>query len=57
LTTVPFYFSTAEEFHTHMMYFGVINGPVEGVLIGSILMVVSGITGWSYVSEPTHFSI
>lgn len=45
LTTVPFYFSTAEEFHTKMMYFGVINGPVEGVLIGIGLMIVSGTYG------------
>lgn len=31
-----------------MMYFGIINGPVEGVLIGSILMLVSGLVGPSW---------
>ncbi|CAG8484544.1 8072_t:CDS:2 [Acaulospora morrowiae] len=45
LTTIPFYLSTWEEYHTGVLYLGYFNGPTEGVIIGCILMTISAITG------------
>ncbi|CAG8483423.1 8944_t:CDS:2 [Ambispora gerdemannii] len=45
LTTVPFYLSTWEEYHTGTLYLGYINGPTEGLLLACGSMVLSGIFG------------
>ncbi|KAJ1510390.1 hypothetical protein HMI55_007012 [Coelomomyces lativittatus] len=45
LTTVAFYFSTWEEYHTGTLYLGLLNGPTEGILIACIMSIISGIYG------------
>ncbi|KAI9009503.1 CDP-alcohol phosphatidyltransferase-domain-containing protein [Gaertneriomyces semiglobifer] len=50
LTTVPFFFSTWENYHTGSLYLGYINGPTEGLIIACITLIISGIFGpavWS----------
>lgn len=39
------YFSTWETYHTHTLYLGYFNGPTEGLLLASTLMLVSGYFG------------
>lgn len=39
------FFSTWETYHTHTLYLGYFNGPTEGLLIASLLMVASGYFG------------
>ncbi|KAG5461022.1 MAG: CDP-alcohol phosphatidyltransferase-domain-containing protein, partial [Olpidium bornovanus] len=43
--TLPFYFSTWEEYHTGVLYLGYVNGPTEGIIIACLLMIASGIWG------------
>ncbi|CAG8588958.1 7753_t:CDS:2 [Paraglomus occultum] len=45
VTTLPFYLSTWEEYHTGILYLGYINGPTEGLVIACIMMILSGIFG------------
>jgi ethanolaminephosphotransferase len=45
LTTIPFYFSTWEEYHTGVLYLGYINGPTEGLLISCTILILSGVFG------------
>lgn len=42
---LPMFFSTWETYHTHTLYLGYFNGPTEGLLIASLLMVVSAYFG------------
>lgn len=42
---LPMFFSTWETYHTHTLYLGYFNGPTEGLLIASLLMVASGYFG------------
>lgn len=39
------FFSTWETYHTHTLYLGYFNGPTEGLLIASMIMVASGYFG------------
>lgn len=39
------FFSTWETYHTHTLYLGYFNGPTEGLLIASLLMIGSGYFG------------
>lgn len=48
---LPMFFSTWETYHTHTLYLGYFNGPTEGLLIATILMILSGYFGpqiWGY---------
>lgn len=42
---LPMFFSTWETYHTHTLYLGYFNGPTEGLLIASCLMLASGYFG------------
>lgn len=42
---LPMYFSTWETYHTHTLYLGYFNGPTEGLLIASLITLVSGYYG------------
>jgi ethanolaminephosphotransferase len=53
-TTVPFYFSTWEEYHTGVLYLGYINGPTEGLVLSSLSMFVAGIYGPQIFHQPLH---
>ena len=41
---IAFYMSTWEEYHTGVLYLGVVNGPTEGLLACCALMAY---TGWA----------
>ena len=42
---LPMFFSTWETYHTHTLYLGVFNGPTEGLIIATLIMVISGTYG------------
>ncbi|KAL9113341.1 MAG: hypothetical protein Q9227_002382 [Pyrenula ochraceoflavens] len=42
---LPMFFSTWETYHTHTLYLGYFNGPTEGLLLASLIMVISGYYG------------
>jgi ethanolaminephosphotransferase len=42
---LPMFFSTWETYHTHTLYLGYFNGPTEGLIIATAMMLVSGIYG------------
>ncbi|GAA5910853.1 hypothetical protein JCM6882_003444 [Rhodosporidiobolus microsporus] len=42
------YVSTWEEYHTGTLYLGYINGPVEGILLGVLVLLISTINGPSW---------
>lgn len=54
LTTLPFYLSTWEEYHTGVLYLGYINGPTEGLIVAVIVMVLSGVYGSWIWHETLH---
>lgn len=50
--TLPMFFSTWETYHTHTLYLGYFNGPTEGLILASSIMVISGYYGPAVWSEP-----
>ncbi|KAF2674730.1 Choline/ethanolaminephosphotransferase [Microthyrium microscopicum] len=52
IPTLPMYFSTWETYHTHTLYLGYFNGPTEGLLIASLMMIASGIYGPQFWQTP-----
>lgn len=54
-TTLNFYLSTWEEFHTGTLYLSVFSGPVEGVLILCIMDIITGFTGPQLWSEKRSY--
>lgn len=49
---LPMFFSTWETYHTHTLYLGVFNGPTEGLIIGCIIMIMSGYYGPEIWTHP-----
>ncbi|GAB7354715.1 hypothetical protein MBLNU459_g5131t1 [Dothideomycetes sp. NU459] len=49
---IPMFFSTWETYHTHTLYLGYINGPTEGLILASTIMLMSAIYGPGVWSEP-----
>ena len=49
---LPMFFSTWETYHTHTLYLGYFNGPTEGLLVASSIMLVSGIYGPQIWQQP-----
>lgn len=45
IPTLPMFFSTWETYHTHTLYLGYFNGPTEGLMIASSIMLASGLYG------------
>jgi ethanolaminephosphotransferase len=52
IAMLGFYLSTAEEYHTGVLYLGYVNAPTEGVILSCIIFVLSGIYGM--VQRSTH---
>ena len=50
--TLPMFFSTWETYHTHTLYLGYFNGPTEGLIVASAIMIVSGMYGPQIWREP-----
>lgn len=51
---LAFFFSTWETYHTHTLFLGFINGPVEGILLACGMMLVSGIWGPQVWTQPLY---
>lgn len=49
---LPMFFSTWETYHTHTLYLGYFNGPTEGLLIASLMMIATGIWGPEMWATP-----
>ncbi|KAF2754115.1 Choline/ethanolaminephosphotransferase [Pseudovirgaria hyperparasitica] len=49
---LPMYFSTWETYHTHTLYLGYFNGPTEGLIIATSIMLLSGVYGPQIWSTP-----
>ncbi|KAK4565415.1 hypothetical protein LTR86_004032 [Recurvomyces mirabilis] len=49
---LPMFFSTWETYHTHTLYLGYFNGPTEGLMIASTIMILSGVYGPHIWHEP-----
>jgi ethanolaminephosphotransferase len=52
IPTLPMFFSTWETYHTHTLYLGYFNGPTEGLMIASSIMLLSGIYGPEIWHKP-----
>ena len=44
-STINFYLSTWEEYHTHTLFLSAFSGPVEGILITCVVYLMSGLLG------------
>lgn len=45
VAAIGFYLSTAEEYHTGVLYLGYVNAPTEGVILSCVVMLVTGFYG------------
>lgn len=54
-TSLNFYLSTWEEYHTGTLYLSIFSGPVEGVLIVVGMEIITGITGPELWNDPRSF--
>ena len=52
IPTLPMFFSTWETYHTHTLYLGYFNGPTEGLILASAIMIVSGLYGPQIWRQP-----
>lgn len=52
IPTLPMFFSTWETYHTHTLYLGYFNGPTEGLIVASSIMIVSGVYGNQIWHQP-----
>jgi len=52
IPTLPMFFSTWETYHTHTLYLGYFNGPTEGLMIASTIMILSGLFGPQIWHQP-----
>lgn len=50
--TLPMFFSTWETYHTHTLYLGYFNGPTEGLILASSIMLISAVYGAQVWSQP-----
>ena len=50
--TLPMFFSTWETYHTHTLYLGYFNGPTEGLILASSIILISGICGPQVWYQP-----
>ncbi|EGE01139.1 sn-1,2-diacylglycerol cholinephosphotransferase [Trichophyton equinum CBS 127.97] len=49
---LPMFFSTWETYHTHTLYLGYFNGPTEGLIIATTIIIVAGYYGPEIYSRP-----
>jgi ethanolaminephosphotransferase len=52
IPTLPMFFSTWETYHTHTLYLGYFNGPTEGLILASTIMILSGLFGPEIWHKP-----
>jgi ethanolaminephosphotransferase len=49
-----FYISSWETYHTHTLFLSYISGPVEGILSGCMLLILTGFTGPQFWSQTVN---
>ncbi|KAK2741886.1 hypothetical protein FQN57_005445 [Myotisia sp. PD_48] len=49
---LPMFFSTWETYHTHTLYLGYFNGPTEGLIIATSIIIAAGYYGPEIYSRP-----
>ena len=49
-----FYVSSWETYHTHTLFLSYISGPVEGILSGCMLLILTGFTGPQFWSQTVN---
>ncbi|KAM5441349.1 putative ethanolaminephosphotransferase [Microsporum ferrugineum] len=49
---LPMFFSTWETYHTHTLYLGYFNGPTEGLIIATAIIIAAGYYGPEIYSRP-----
>ncbi|CAO3662529.1 unnamed protein product [Umbelopsis vinacea] len=57
VAAIGFYLSTAEEYHTGVLYLGYLNAPTEGVILTCVVFIVTGWYGPSIWHLPLNQSI
>ncbi|KAG0170666.1 hypothetical protein DFQ28_011222 [Apophysomyces sp. BC1034] len=57
IAMLGFYLSTAEEYHTGILYLGYVNAPTEGVILSCIIFTISSIYGPSVWQNPVGETI
>ncbi|KAF2151836.1 Choline/ethanolaminephosphotransferase [Myriangium duriaei CBS 260.36] len=45
IPTLPMFFSTWETYHTHTLFLGYFNGPTEGLILATVIMLLSAFYG------------
>ncbi|OUM60314.1 hypothetical protein PIROE2DRAFT_32525, partial [Piromyces sp. E2] len=55
ITIFTFFYSTWENFYTGRLYLGYVNGPTEGLILGTIIMFLSGIFGPEMWWKPISY--
>jgi ethanolaminephosphotransferase len=55
ITIFTFFFSTWENYYTGCLYLGYVNGPTEGIILGTIVMMLSGIFGVEMWWKPLSY--
>lgn len=57
IAMLGFYLSTAEEYHTGVLYLGYINAPTEGVILSCVIFILSGIYGNVLQKQHTRMCV
>ena len=57
LAIAPFYVSTWEEYHTGVLQLGFINGPTEGILSATAILLASAVLTPFIWMQPLHVSV
>jgi len=55
ITIFTFYYSTWENYYTGRLYLGYVNGPTEGIILGTVIMTLSGIFGVDMWWKPLSY--
>jgi ethanolaminephosphotransferase len=55
ITIFTFFYSTWENYYTGRLYLGYVNGPTEGLILGTIIMMLSGIFGVEMWWKPLSY--
>jgi len=57
ITIFTFFYSTWENYYTGTLYLGYVNGPTEGLILGTVIMMLSGIFGVEMWWKPLSYYV
>ncbi|KAI9301069.1 CDP-alcohol phosphatidyltransferase-domain-containing protein [Cunninghamella echinulata] len=55
IAMLGFYLSTAEEYHTGVLYLGYINATSDGIILSCVLFIISGLYGPAVFAKPVSY--